>query len=47
MIKLKSVSKIYYNKGVIGTGFSKVSLEFNIGEFIAITGESGSGNQPY
>ncbi len=43
MIKLKSVSKIYYNKGVIGTGFSKVSLEFNIGEFIAITGESGSG----
>lgn len=43
MIKLKGVSKIYYNKGVIGTGFSKVSLEFNIGEFIAITGESGSG----
>lgn len=43
MIKLKNVSKIYYNKGVIGTGFSKVSLEFNIGEFIAIIGESGSG----
>lgn len=43
MIKLKNVSKIYYNKGVIGTGFSKVSLEFNIGEFIAIVGESGSG----
>lgn len=43
MIKLKNVSKIYYNKGVIGTGFSKISLELKIGEFIAITGESGSG----
>lgn len=43
MIRLKNVSKIYYNKGVIGTGFSKISLELKIGEFIAITGESGSG----
>ena len=43
MIKLKKVSKFYYSKGVIATGFSKVSLEFEIGEFIAITGESGSG----
>lgn len=43
MIKLKNVSKFYYSKGVIASGFSKVSLEFNIGEFVAITGESGSG----
>jgi ABC-type lipoprotein export system ATPase subunit len=43
MIRLKNVSKIYYNNGVIGTGFTKVSLEFHIGEFVAITGESGSG----
>lgn len=43
MIKLKNVSKYYYSKGVVATGFSKVNLEFNIGEFIAITGESGSG----
>ena len=43
MIKLKNVSKFYYSKGVIASGFVKVNLEFNLGEFIAITGESGSG----
>lgn len=43
MIKLKNVSKYYYSKGVVATGFSKVNLEFNLGEFVAITGESGSG----
>ena len=43
MIQLKNVSKFYYSKGVIASGFSKVNLEFNIGEFVAITGESGSG----
>lgn len=43
MIKLEQVSKIYSAGGVISTGFSKVSLEFEIGEFVAITGESGSG----
>ena len=43
LIRLKDVSKFYYNKGVIASGFSKVSLEFKMGEFVAITGESGSG----
>ena len=43
IIKLKNVSKFYYRKGLIATGFSRVNLEFNIGEFVAITGESGSG----
>ena len=43
MIRLKNVSKYYYSKGVIATGFSKVNLTFDIGEFVAITGESGSG----
>ena len=43
MIKLKNVSKFYYSKGIIASGFTKVNLEFNIGEFVAITGESGSG----
>lgn len=43
MIRLKNVSKFYYSKGVIATGFTKVNLEFKIGEFVAITGESGSG----
>lgn len=43
MIRLDNVSKFYYNQGVISVGFSKVSLNFNMGEFVAITGESGSG----
>lgn len=43
MIKLKNVSKFYYTKGVVASGFSKVSLDFDMGEFVVITGESGSG----
>lgn len=43
MLKLKDVSKFYYNKGLIATGFTKVNLELKMGEFVAITGESGSG----
>ncbi len=43
MLKLKNVSKFYYNKGVIASGFTKVNIEFDIGEFVAIVGESGSG----
>ena len=43
MLRLEQVSKIYSSHGVISTGFNKVSLNFNKGEFIAITGESGSG----
>ena len=43
MIKLRNVSKFYYSKGVIAQGFSKLNVEFDIGEFVAITGESGSG----
>ncbi len=43
MLELKDVSKFYYKKGMITTGFTKVNLKFDMGEFIAITGESGSG----
>src|SRR5574344_1522040 len=43
MIELKNVSKYYYNKGIIASGFTKVSLKFDKGEFVAVTGESGSG----
>lgn len=43
MLKLENVSKFYYNKGIIASGFSKVNLELKLGEFVAITGESGSG----
>ena len=43
MLKLKDVSKFYYNKGLIATGFTKINLELKMGEFVVITGESGSG----
>ncbi|NBI63999.1 ATP-binding cassette domain-containing protein [Clostridiales bacterium] len=43
LIQLKNVSKFYYSKGMIASGFSRVNLNFDVGEFIVITGESGSG----
>lgn len=43
MLTLKNVSKFYYQKGIITSGFSKVNLNLKMGEFVAITGESGSG----
>ena len=43
LIRLKDVSKFYYNKGVIASGFSKINLKFDMGQFVVITGESGSG----
>ena len=42
MLKLKNVSKFYYNKGIIASGITKINLELKMGEFVAITGESGS-----
>ncbi|MGF6376888.1 putative ABC transport system permease protein [Clostridiales Family XIII bacterium PM5-7] len=43
MLKLERVSKFYSSHGMVSAGFSKVDLEFQVGEFVAITGESGSG----
>ncbi len=43
MIQLRNVSKFYYSKGMISSGITKVNLDFDIGEFVVITGESGSG----
>ncbi len=43
LIRLKRVSKYYYNKSSISSGFEKVNLNLNIGEFVVLTGESGSG----
>ena len=43
MIKLDNVSKYYHNDGIVTLALRKISLEFKIGEFVAITGESGSG----
>lgn len=43
MIKLVDVSKYYKTESTVVMGLHKVNLEFNVGEFVAITGESGSG----
>ena len=43
MIELHNVSKFYSNKDTVSTGFSKVDLNLDMGEFVVITGESGSG----
>jgi ABC-type lipoprotein export system ATPase subunit len=42
-IELRNVSKYYAGEDSISMGFSRVSLELDIGEFVVITGESGSG----
>ena len=43
MLKLKNVSKYYYQNGVVAKGLINVNLELHMGEFVVITGESGSG----
>ncbi len=43
MLKLKNVSKYYYQDGIIASGITKINLELFLGEFVVITGESGSG----
>ena len=43
MIKLQNISKYYQSETNITQGLHKINLEFEIGDFVAITGESGSG----
>ena len=38
MLRLKNVSKFYYSNGMIASGFSRVNLELDMGEFVVITG---------
>lgn len=42
-IRLDNVSKYYQSQDQVSVGMKHVSLTFEIGEFVAITGESGSG----
>lgn len=43
LIKLENVSKYYKSAETVSVGMQKVNLTFDIGEFVAITGESGAG----
>lgn len=43
LLKLKKLSKYYYQKGIVASGITNINLEFKQGEFVVITGESGSG----
>lgn len=43
LLELKNVSKYYRSDEMVSMGMRDISIEFNIGEFVAITGASGSG----
>ena len=43
ILQLRNVSKYYYQNNQVSSGFSKVSLDLSMGEFVVIVGESGSG----
>ncbi len=42
-IQLEGISKSYYAKTAVTQALRKINLTFQMGEFVAITGESGSG----
>ena len=42
-IGLRKVSKYYAGEDTVSMGFSRIDLNLDIGEFVAIKGESGSG----
>ncbi len=43
ILKLENVSKYYKSAETVSVGMKDVTVSFDIGEFVAITGESGSG----
>lgn len=43
LIKLEQVSKFYKSEDTVSVGMKNVDLEFDLGEFVVVTGESGSG----
>ena len=43
LLRLENVSKYYVNGKNVVVGLQQVSLTFQRGEFVAVTGESGSG----
>ena len=43
LLKLQDIGKIYVSENSVAVGIRGVNLEFDIGEFVAVTGKSGSG----
>ena len=43
LLQLRDIGKIYVSEGSVAVGLRGVNLDFDIGEFIAVTGKSGSG----
>ncbi len=43
LIQLKNIGKIYVSEGNVAVGIRGVNLDFDRGEFVAVTGTSGSG----
>ena len=43
LLHLEDVGKIYVSDGSVAVGIRHVTLDFDIGEFVAVTGKSGSG----
>lgn len=43
VLQLQGISKYYYTDASVTQALRKINLEFHMGEFVAITGESGGG----
>ena len=43
LIELVDLTKYYTSEGGVGLGLHKVNAKFNLGEFVVITGASGTG----
>jgi len=43
LIRLDKVAKFYRSEETVSVGMKNISLTFDLGEFVAVTGESGSG----